>query len=192
LTDEQIANMLYENPKGAIEAIKQSLKKEYDSALDEKTKPLFQRADQAQRDDDWSTVWADFTQDERYKDYANYHSEIKEYINSRGLGNEKGVENVKNILDTAYHYVKGMKYVPSNPDELLTNEDFITKIMSNEQLTNRIVQAHMEKVNTPAPRLIDNTIPGGSAPMLPPNIPTNKKEAHRSALDRVNRFFSAR
>ena len=114
-------------------------------------------------------------------DFDQYLGEIDEYIGRNGFGKEENPERIAQICSDAYRYAKGgvelqPQAQPLNPDELLNDEEFIAKILSNSTIVQKVVNQHMASVQSNQPPQVISS-GGGTSPAAPIERPKNREDA---------------
>lgn len=155
-------NMFYENPAAAIqEIIKQTVSPQLE--------PIIQKEQKAQRQNDWDSAVNNFAS--AHDDFGNFQEEMQNILNSRPeLGEHP------NGIEMIYHMARGKNY--QNPDNLVSDENFMNKMVNNPDVRNKVISEYLQTVNKgqQAPVVIAGQ-PGGTMQITPENRPKTLAEA---------------
>jgi hypothetical protein len=140
INPEQYLEGFYKDPVGSIQKIVEDttrkVTEQVKADLQSEYKPVLSKVEAQESRDNWLEQMQLVSSDKA--DFYDHLETMNEYISRNGFGNETNPQKMAQILSDAYRWVKGGVSVqpqqqsqPINPDNLLTDEAFIAKILAN-------------------------------------------------------------
>lgn len=176
---------LYENPESAIKTLTESIEKAVSARMEEKVAPIAQKQEQAEVAEIWNRSVSEFAAS--FPDMAEFREDMARYITENNLGDSK---DAAKVLTDAYYNARGKHYQPAQPinhDALLNDAAFQEKVLGNQAIRDKILQAHMASITqTTVPKSIDSNS-NGVATAVPPNKLHGMKAAAQALGDLFDR-----
>lgn len=176
MTPEEFQELLYNEPAKVMQMFGEQARNEAQRLLAEEK----QRQEQARLEHEGNV---DFfynqvmTARAAYPDFAGLEPQIQQFLDQNpNLGFSP------NGIDIAYNAVKGKTYEPpKSHDEMLKDDNFRQKVVSNETIKQEVLKSHAEAIRNNAPPPVIGNQPG-----LPPATP---KDEIKSTRDATNAFM---
>lgn len=167
---EEFMDRFYEDPMGAISGL---LEEQFNRTVKPVIEPITQeRAWQEQIN----------TVSGKYEDFTEYVEPMKAVLQEMPHLADQG-------LETVYLVAKGRTVQPAapapTPEQMLADPNFVnTHVMTNPQIQQQIVSQYLsnkQTINQQTPPVMGGQ-PGGAAPAIPENRPTNIRDASKAFL----------
>lgn len=172
--NEELMEKFYDNPKGFFDDMQRQAVEQAQNQIKEQYEPMMKEQRIQKEINEVQSKYSDFEQN------VPHMQQVIERI-----GNEEaeriGLENV-------YLMAKGHSSTQAQPtpDDLLQDESFIEKIMSNESIRNKIIgQYANNKTQQQPPRVMSNQS-GSTQPLSSENRPRSVAEASKMAMKYFN------
>jgi hypothetical protein len=186
LDSQSYLDQFYEKPQEVLSKTIESVVQKALEPFMQKVNPVVETVNAQMHQDNWNKATKSFM--EANQDMGDFTTEMKQYIQERGLS---GSDNPEQVLQDAYIYARGMKYQPQqavDPKTYLQDPNFINEnILNNPEIVNMILQKQMAQINSqPIPTSIAGQ-QAGQAPAMPTTKPKTLKEANSLFSDMFSR-----
>lgn len=164
--NEELLERFYEDPYGVLnELVNQRVNQIIQTQILPQIEPL-QRERQMQQQLQATMA--------KYPDFQNYVAQIQQIIQENPQ-----IAELPNCFETAYLMAKGMTAQSVNPDDLLNDPEFQKKVLEREDLRNKIIQDHIQKIQQQKQSTVQpmGAQPGGQQPVVPDEKPKTLQEA---------------
>lgn len=178
----------YEDPLGTVNKLLEKQAKDMMNQFKESLKPLTPVVQKHQYESEVQIY------SNRLAEFAQANPDIMDILpEMQTIGEMLGREAIKALeasgkdpIQLMYNTAKSLhKPAPPSPDQLLKDQGFRQKILSDETIKNEFLKSHVQAVKGGAPPPVIGSQPGG----MPPATPSEKPRSAREATSMVSRWL---